>query len=274
MLQLHFASSWPENKYHFVCYGCYVKQISTCPICCVKSSVSLVGWKLLWLLSVWWPKMRAKPDWLDESSLTSLSYGFPYGRGILRSLLFTCGARGGQCLCLFVYCCSGQPWPVWATRRLACCSTSAPWPVRSPPSRTWTATRGWRLLPRTIRWATPLRETGCIHARILAFLGPPLLHTAIIPSNQAPHDKKECLSVLTDLACKAIPPSLLFFFSPCSWPAERLHTSKTLCYPCCPGSPPWTSRPRRPAPSVRSCWPRPRKSSASKPPLVRPPSFQ
>lgn len=80
----------------------------------------------------------------------------------------------------------------------------------------------------------------------------------------------ECLTVQSekapDFECKAIPPSC---FSLRSSPVERLHTSKTLCYLCCPGSPPWTSHLRPPAPSVRSCWLRPRKSSASKPHLVR-----
>lgn len=80
----------------------------------------------------------------------------------------------------------------------------------------------------------------------------------------------ECLTVQSEKApdseCKAIPPSC---FSLRSSPVERLHTSKTLCYLCCPGSPPWTSHLRPPAPSVRSCWLRPRRSSASKPHLVR-----
>lgn len=62
--------------------------------------------------------------------------------------------------------------------------------------------------------------------------------------------------------------SRLALVSPCSWPAEHLATSRTQFCQRWTGSPPRTSPLRPWAPWASSCWPRPKRSSSSRPPQV------
>lgn len=125
----------PENKYHLHCHVCEANGYAIeLKLVVLKSSLHVISWDLLWLLSLWSLKMRVAPDELNDSSVTNFSCGISGVRGILWSLLFIYGGMVLNvfccCGCLSVLSCSGQPWHVWAMRRLACCSTLELWPVR------------------------------------------------------------------------------------------------------------------------------------------------
>lgn len=158
--------------------------------------------------------------------------------------------------------CVLQLWPVWATRRRACCSMQQHWPVKSPQSRTWTTMRDSRLQPNTIRWVC-----GNVITEHQVQHGAPVFLYRI---NIHPVGSTVNIQFILWLSAVAVLCNLSVCLSVClsSWPAERSATSRTRCCRPWTGSPPWTSLLRLWAPWASSCWPRPRRSSSSKPPQV------